>query len=391
MRKHLELFYCIITAVAVFSLYTSCNKDGVGIFYSIEKETPTVNNNLPDDSTISGFAQGNNTFYVGAGKIFSVSVSEFEPGNTIWSELTAPAASTEDDVYQALDVAYFDGNLYACYAPVAGSSNNPGYAAYVRNGSDWMAISQDGGVGLMTAGDYLFLIVDDTADSSPKYDLYVSDDGTVFSLVLDDHPFPADMAYDEENDTYWLISGSSLLSATGTELTAGTDFTEPASYPATTGFTGIHYSQAISCLFLSTREGTVYESPDGSWNGAPVQNLGENLGDFTDYYTDYSVDVTRAVVLLGSKGGYYEKEFSMDNSTNPVTVTAVTDFQAPELSTNENYLSLELSTCVVRGFYAYPDTGSLQFDSVVFAMTAGYGLWSNILDTESDTREWNRE
>jgi hypothetical protein len=192
-----------------------------------------------------------------------------------------------------------------------------------------------------------------SAKTAPNsYDLYTDISGA-FSLdsVLTGYPSPfIDAAYDTTD--YWITDGLSIYS--------GTEDAWTEDEPSTSGTpTGIYYSTLYSQLYAAF-ESTEADSSEvfinnGTWGGSADTSDLAAPTDFAELSRDGN-----DIVILGSVEGYYE------------TATG-SAFATPDpdniLTTNQNYLNIELKDAIVRTVFVDGD--------LFFAGTVGNGLWKN--------------
>ena len=109
MRRYLSLLLLPL-------LLLSCNRSGIGIFYSISQEKPLGETTLPSETlTVSAMVKAADEYYVSSGAIFRRAADG--QIDTAWSD----AIATPPSPYLfCTSLAFFGGNLYGLFTNEAG-------------------------------------------------------------------------------------------------------------------------------------------------------------------------------------------------------------------------------------------------------------------------------
>lgn len=368
MKQRIVLFFTIFLIILA-----SCSNSS-GLFYSIEQERLIDDNNLNNELRAGAMAVFGDDFVLAAGVLYDVDISDNADyvGTTLgnWGEVDYALDATKghlcfntfilgstlyslqfnDDV----DIADFESQLY---------SYNDITSAWDLIDDSSNTLIEDGSL----AGNYFYYTsyeLDENNDRTYKIGRF---DGTNFVDLLADVAVGSyfDAATDDTN--IYISYGKVLYSGTGTTFVAST----------TTGLTddesitGIHYSPANTEYYAATDDGIIWNLISTTWTEiTEISDNPRDFGEFSNGTLDY--------VLLGTEDGYYER------------VDGAGDFETPTSSTDgDNYQTLSLYTDSVESFYFHDSSD--DDEDVLFALTAGYGLWSL---RETDTVgvwEWNQE
>jgi hypothetical protein len=355
----------------------SCNRSGMGIFYSISEEQPLADTDLDNTLSVTGFAEAGTQYVMSAGTLFSRSMTESVWTNTV----DMPTGLTV-----CVSLVTFSSDLYAVFADVTGVTT--GLYTSPTGTVAWTEISvTDNRLTALTATTtalYLTEMVD-----SATYITRESQDGADFSTTL-----TLDGQYTSVTDSATFAASAWLLS--GTNIYKGSpglpaSYVNLASTPETVaGYGGLMASSLVSppALFVSNAEGTVYASSDGiNWGSATIVDSDDNPVPLFDM-AEISVAGT-PVVLVGAEDGYYDIVFEGGAFITTFTpVTPGSEAAGSYSSSDSNYLVVDLRRSVVRFFYV--DVA----ESTIFAGTSGNGLWINPIsgsDPDTVVRKWDRQ
>ena len=344
----------LITALLIVFL-PACNQSGFGIFYSIASEEPLANRDLDDSLTVIDIVLADGDYYMAAGALYTLDTADSE---SQWTVVDPPVPG-----HLCSGLAADGSDLYAIFYAPDGSESS----LYRRNfvSGTWEDVTEFSGLrveSVVSANTYVFVSV---KTGSNSYDLYSNvldafdiDGDAEGDVTGNPRPF-VDVAFDTTD--YWITDGTSIL--TGTEDAWTLD--EPAASGTPTGlFYSSLYGQLYAAFESSEAEASEVFVHDGAaWGG--TADTSQLLAP-----TDFS-EINRGgkdIVILGSVSGYYETDtgsgFSEPDPAN-------------ELTTNQNYLNIELEDSIIRCLFVNGDT--------IFAGTVGNGLWKNVAGV------WSRE
>ena len=324
-------FLVILALLLVSSLFTACNVNGPGIFYTIYNEKK-ISESLVSDKPVYKVVSAGSSLYVRAG------AAVYKNDGTAWNKIDPPSAGM-----RAVSLAQRIGTeIYAVYESEASGALSD--TIYTLSGTTWSKVPAvsaiDGSLNLslitVDHDNNIFFI--NQRIGSGKYAVYSFDGSTLNKLTSADVSQPVISAAVKGALNYFLaasnISGSSVLYTTDGSSTFTTVITTGFDTAKTIG--GISEDALNGNLYLSTRDGYLYKSSDaagvdwgtGSLNAAALTDSYGNtarLGDMAvvDYNgTDY--------LIIAADNGYFEMDL---NGTSPVLpkVTAV-NFETYELS-----------------------------------------------------------
>ncbi len=378
MRK----FLILLCLIPLFLL--SCNRSGMGIFYSISEEQPLTDTDLDNALSVSGMVKAGTDYFMSAGTLFRRTAD-----GGIWDDTVA--MPVDMDVCVALALFEFDGNLYGLFADTAG--NTTGLYVSAPGTINWTQVVSvsDKRLTALTATSTA-LYVTEMVDIA-TYVTRESQNGKDFiTLALDRQYTSVTDAAIFLGET-WLLSGANIYSGS-----VGV----PASYiklvgtPTTTfGYGGIFASNSSSwvvpVLFVSSAEGVVFATSDGAtWISAAIVDTDENPVPLNDMA---EIDIAGTpVILVGAKNGYYDIIFEGGALTSTFTpVMPGSEDSGLYSSSDSNYLKIDLRSSVVRFFFIDDDDAA---NATIFACTSGNGLWVNPIsgdDPSSLVRKWDRQ
>jgi len=380
--------------------------DNTAIFYTLEKAYKTS-----DDRGLDDTASVLKIVYTGAGGKYFInaqSVYQRDPGTTAnWQLVTPPASGA-----LCGGLEYFDGDIVAWFynssdrKPVGLYSRDPSSAP----GDPWTEITDDSWPTdndwpdlrfsihfVKAAGTELFVstAVYHADESDPDYketfyNLYyassitgIDDFYPCFGTDLDSTIL--DVEWDGSD--YWLItnpdaSGVYLYQNTVSgdpsdfsDFGAGSpDFSYNSDDPQGTLYTPHSLYFASGRLYLSGWHGRIYFH-DGlnwsTWDGDP-ETVTVNKRDYTVQFRGFVESVPSGQIFVGSSEyGYYS--FS-DSLPGPVSAADLTRQPAQSLY---EYPPIELVNGAITSFLLNTD----EDPDVLFACTAGAGLWRGDWDT----------
>jgi hypothetical protein len=312
-------------------------------------------------------------YYIAAGgKIFRRHVSADN-----WDSVRFPSGA---DYCTALALFDLDDMLYAGF--LEGSRTFRFYRGNRSQDPNWQRITDsriDGkqviraevitGAG---ATDQLFVI---TFDDS-VYSLYWSDDGTAYEDgILDESSMIRNVTYNSAGPQfYWVISDDSIYTRSVDPLIPGLfDPKDSGELPEDNGgYRGIHYSAIHGNYYVSTRDGVILSSSDGtSWDPSQTQTVtGKDVPFWFFGEVDNRPAPSKSNVIVGTVGfGFYE----------------MPDGSVDSLDRMSEFIATELYYGWVTGFYI--DYGGAT--PLVFAHTAGSGLWNNVYTFNPD--QWGED
>lgn len=392
MKTILRSALFVTLALAAMAL-SSCAEGPTGIFASVAAETPVNKNMTPaiEFASPTFVARLGTTWYSGMGVLWQKA-----DGATQWTKASVSLAgvSASDTLFADSGAVASDGKLYVAFSDVTTRTSLGVYST--ADGANWTQVTFAGplpfpGTGkylrrIMAADDgHLFAVTaDERADSTvaEKYSIY-SFNGTTFDTAVwiydDTIGVPTSVASDGTN--YWFTSGDSLLYGTGATLSKIPD----------TGraYSGLCYDGTD--IIVSSRNGYLYRFSKTTYalldSAGPFKN---SLGKIYSLSTPTYIEVgTSKILVVGTNriprsssdippaGGYLEFD-----ATNFATAFASSTPTADHgLTASAVNFDTSLDGRSVNGMPFF-DIGGGKFK--LFAMTDGYGLWS---DTYSGTTD----
>lgn len=394
--------------LAMAILFISCEAQETGLLYSIEQERKIDDNNLSNQLTagqilakdMDATAVYDYEFFLAAGPIYNVDATDnaayAQTGNTAGEWKTGYDIPSDKLSFRVFDLG---GETYALlYAKNQPAEVTMDSHLYKLNGTTWDLESTDGISSLIiedgkaTGGVFYFTTYTLDGDNNRTYSIGAFDGTTVTSNVAGASGLSRSAYFDAASfgGTTYIIYGQKIFSDA---FTAGMEEVLPShaslnnimgddDLPSdSTLFRGIHYSTVYSKFFLSTKDGSLWYYDDVTDNEWKIEGskISDEPFDFEDFSFIDSSSVTHNMLLVGTEDGYYEK----------IGALGAGDFEKPSVSCDaNNYLTLDLRVAVVNSLFAHDEDGD-GTDEVLFALTSGYGLWSNReIDGE---RVWNQE
>ncbi len=380
--KHTVLTYLSLITFIVLSLFLwSCNTGENAIFYTLENEKRTVDNTLPNEVTVTGIVKIGDYYYVSLGAIYRRNASNSE---NKWDPITIKM-NGESSSGLCNNLAYFNGKLYGAF--IMDSSDQTAtsfglYSATVNTNTteiDWSGPINIGAsqseiqiVRLFIVNGTLIVITKE--ETALPYNLYYSTDGSNFSHCATTFDLlPNDCTF--FNSQYWLIVGNKIYTGNLSSFSEISTTNYPEGKVSGTYFGGIYYSSDFGALYLSSRDGKIFSTTDGTtWktaNGGEPIKVSDKAVPFGIFY-----QINSNLMLLGTDGyGFYR--IIGGDITNSANIKRFSD-----------NTKAELYSASVLKFFKDPSTNP----TVIFACTSGYGLWSNA-DYSSlfQDSSWGRE
>ncbi len=350
-----KLFTALIL-VTLTALLISCSNQEFGIFYYIENEREQKDESLENELSILSMVKEGTFYYIAAGgRIFRRHETDNE-----WDSVKFPSQA---EYCTALTV--FQNELYAGFLEDTGTfrfykgtaSLDPGWQRITDSRVDDKQVIR--AEVITGAAEQLFVITFD----NDLYSLYWSDDGTNYNDgILDQGDMLRNVTYNSTalSEQFWAITDSKIFIHMGTQVTVPTPFNSvPAVLPdARGGYRGIYYSATHGLYYVSTLEGIVVSSPDGTtWTESDTQTVSGRDVPFW-FISEVADFPTESNVIVGSMGyGFFE----------------MPDGDVANLDRMSEFIATELYFSWITGFFVDYDGPT----PLVFAYTAGSGLWRN--------------
>ncbi len=335
----------ILTAL-VLTFFVSCNPNGAGIFYSISTEVK-INNSVLSDKAVYKIVYANSKLYVLAGRAVY-----YHDGST-WKKIAAPSGKP-----YAVSLAAIGSTVLAVYEDDSVSPLADSLYSLDGNGTTWSeaagtsAVSDSDGIQLVSVdhdSSIVFVSVQTATGVSPTYHIYSYDGSTLTSLTSTDITLPLAGAavLSGSPNTYYLAAseatGNSDLYSTDGTLSNWIDITSSDNFPSSKTIGGISEDSGTATLYLSTKDGYLYSSTDGTaWtlkNSTALTDTagnGAHLGDMAE--VNYN---SGNYLIIAGNNGYYEWNLASGTPAAP-TVTAA-DFSTYDLSKEMVYSLLSTS------------------------------------------------
>ncbi len=362
MKKQIALLGFIIFVI----LLAGCNTGENAIFYTIENEKQIVDNTLPNDVAVTGVIKTGNYFYVSIGTIYRRAQT-----STTWEKITSNTESGDANGATILcnRLVSFNGKVYASLVIDSDSVENSStrYGLYstaidtTQSTLNWsgplIKDSLDNGVQIVS-----IFVVNNTlivvTKENTSYKLYHSTDGNTFSSSSTSFSLlPGDCTY--FNSSYWIIAGNKIY--TSNDLSSFTELAE-SNYPdgsiPLNYFGGIYYSPSFDKLYVSSKNGYIYSTENGTyWQKSEQIKVLTKVVPLGVFY-----QITDNLIFLATDGyGFYRL-----NSSDITTSANILRF-------SDNTKAQLYGASVLSFFKDTKDNNP----SLVFVCTAGYGLWSN--------------
>lgn len=396
-----------LTILALAFLFTSCDEQEIGIFYSIEQERKLGDNILDNNLTAGKLLvkdidnDGKMDYLLAAGKVYNV-VAADNSQHTVQTEgewqndYAIPSDKLCLRIFDINDTIY--GLLFAKNQDEGTLMDTHLYSLNV-SAKEWNLLT-DGGLDQKiiedaeAAGEVLYYSTytqeEVEGDIRRTYSLgyYDPSKGTdrVGSIPNLGTLHPSGyLDASAQGGTIYLTYGEKIFSGStpstikevapeASSLANIMDGSDSSSQ--STAFQGIHYSSLYSTFYLSTADGSLwYLGKDD--NGGDKWLIDTKISDSPFDFADYSLE-GKDLLLVGSENGYYEKSGTLTDS----------DFTSPSVSVEKDtYITLDLQKAVINDLFVYKEDSSNE--GVLFALTSGYGLWAN--RNVDGTRIWNQE
>lgn len=370
----------ILLLLFILALFSSCNDNPNGIFYTIKNETPLSDGSLSNTVSVDAFVELSGVYYITTGTVFKRTADPASP--EAWAAIVNLATDSEV-VRKCIDLAVHDSTLYGlCYDDDAGTLS---YGIYSLNGTTWTPVSTLAGktiVAIESVGTFLFAC---TQEGVNDYSLYSDDtDGGVgldlSTAIITLSPSPiTDIAFNGTN--YWFASGSQIYYSADPSVVIGTsipvDDIDTGVALEVKNVTSLASTNFLVSVRVSPGSCNVYQYDVGgsSWSKSSAAAVDQMLGDLSEITVD-----TETLIVVGAEDGYYELDLgdAAPQLTSPASSGALT--------TVDNYVSLDLKSFIINKFYYNSTLKHL------FALTQGSGLWFDDLDPAGDFyRNWTLE
>ena len=349
-------------------LTAGCTDGGAGIFYSIEKEEKIANKALSDFLSaqrgvfLPTYSPADNTLFVAAGTLYALDADT--PGQD-WSKISLPGSW-----YYTWQIAGDTNLLYT----VLESRDGDAAALYSYDGTTW-TLSGASFIGrpvtVWFENSVLFLMTAEEKSGGEYFAYRLYSGANVDTLALVDLSSAGGLEYDSSGNPdaslspfrdiaydggqFWYITAAGIYQGPSTAVN-----TDSTTAPSVSQFRRLYFVPGTSTLtetgmFVSTAanngDGFVYRYNAG-WSGPfGAGTLPNDFAVVTIGATDY--------LLLGEENGYLES-------------TSGTSFSGESATIDSNYDNTGLDDTVINGFF-YSGVADTSF----YAMTSGFGLWSN--------------
>ncbi len=363
--KKIEHILFSLSLLIILSLFlTSCNTGENAIFYTLENEKRIVDNTLPNEVTVTGIVKIGNYYYVSLGAIYRKDATNTE---NKW-DLVSTKINGENSSALCNNLVYFNGKLFGAFIIDSSDQTSTTYGLYsatVDTGKteiNWESVNVGTTSGIQITALFIvngtLVVVTDEAGTTP-YNVYFSTDGTNFSHSSTQFSLPPrDCTY--FNSKYWLIAGNRIYTGDLTSFSEIPANNYPEGKIPSAYFGGIYYSSDFTTLYLSTRDGKIFSTADGNtWKAANEGNsikISDKTVPFGSFY-----QINSNLMFLATDGyGFYR--ILKSDITNSANIKRFSD-----------NTKAELYSASILKFFKDP----VSNPTVVFACTAGSGLWSN--------------
>ncbi len=370
-------------AVAAFAL-SSCTEGPAGIFASIASETPT-NENMTKaikDSSQSFVVRLGSTYYAGIGTLWKKAdgATQWTPADTSGVSSSTVFAGSAAVIGTDMYVAFFDsdtGDGLGVWSTTNGTVWAPVDPAFPAAGRDLSSILAANGNLFAVTANTRTLTTDIANYSFHHLNVATFEDTNIIASTS--VGVPTSVAFG--GGTFWLTAGDVILSGTATNLS-----------PTTEPPTGAAYSGVCAYgtdVIISNRNGYLYYYNGGTWitAGPFADSNGDAYSLSTPTYVD---DGTNQVLVVGTN--------SIPGSSSTPPVDGYLEFAMPftagmeptvdhGIISNANNFDTSLTGRSVSAMPLF-DLGGGDFR--LFALTNGYGLWSNTYNG-AEWELWVRE
>lgn len=327
--KKIRLFFIFSVIITIIS---ACNPNGLGIFYSISTEQKIASSELSDKAVYNIISDGSRLYVLAGSAVY------YDNGTT-WKKISPPSSGL-----RAVSLAQLNGTaVYAVYEDDSGSPLKDTIYSLNSTTFVWTADSNTSGISnsiglqLVSVDHDASIIFITQRTGAGIFSIYSYDGTNLYALSSSDINVPL-VGAAKLGTTYYLAASNATVSA-DTALYSSTGGTGSFSQETITGIDltskalgGISENSSATILYLSTKDGYVYSSTDGTaWTA-------KNTSALTDYYTNtaklgdmrtVTFNLTDYLIIAGNTG-YYEMNLSSGGPVSPVSTA--TDFKTYDLS-----------------------------------------------------------
>ncbi len=382
----------LLAALAISAMtLISCAEGPTGIFASVAAETPVNKTMTPaiEYASPTFVARLGTTWYSGMGVLWQKA-----DGATQWTKATVSLTgiSASDTLY-ADSGAVSGTNLYVAFSDV---TTRTSLGVWAFDGTNWTAVDAGFPIAteylrsIMVANDQLFAVTANVrADTSvtQTYSIYYLS-GTFASAGISANAtigVPTSVAWDGTN--YIFTAGDSLVSGTSASTLAVLSTTAGSAYSGVC-------SDGSGGIIVSSRNGYLYRSTDsGATLSATAGPFKNSLGKIYSLSTPtYIAAAPGKILVVGTNriprtssdippaGGYLE--FDATNFATTFASSTPTDDHHLTASAVNFDTSLDSRSVSAMPYFAAQNR--------LFAMTDGYGLWSDTYSGTADhTNGWD--
>lgn len=329
--KNIFPYPIILTFLLAVTLFTACNVNGPGIFYTVYNEVK-ISESLISDKPVYKVVSAGSTIYTLAG------AAVYKQEGTTWTKIDPPSAGM-----RAVSLAQLGGTtIYAVYETESSGALTD--TLYELSGTLWSTvpavstIDNSLNLSIITVDHDSTIFFINQRTGVGIYAVY-SFDGSLNTLSSTDITKPVISAAVKGTGNYFLAASNSTGGSVFYNTDGSSTFT---TVTITSGFDtaktigGISEDALNGNLYLSTRDGYLYKSSD--LTGADWGTGSLNTTALTDSYSNTASLGDMAVVsynsanylIIAADNGYFEMELSGTSPGLP-SVTAA-NFETYELS-----------------------------------------------------------
>ena len=361
--------FAVVLVAATALVWASCD-NFAGIYYTVATEEETVDNTLENDLSVTDLVVDatNNYYFAAAGLVFArptgagsdewaAITSDFSDGKS--GGLVTALGSDTTNLYAGF---VFDDDSAGLYTTTLAAIDTSSGVSIT-----WTPVGTvtDQVVRIMFVDSTLFITTatPDGGDGPFTYDTWAGF-VQIAGLTGTDNPVTS---ITHDGARFWATAGPTVYSDGSTNdatAIAEVALTGPSSI---FGYGGIVYDSTAATLYLSNRDGRLYSSTDSgaNWSEWPVDGPLTVGGDPVAFTEPLVADQQ---VLIGTRGdGYY---------------TVTNDILDDDNVTRFDEFTSELYGAAIERF--------VLDGSVVFACTAGLGLWQAPVSVDT-LGEWVHE